>query len=135
MTPEDWKNVEDALSSPYGRVEFKNVSFSLKEKAAFIKLSNTLLKLTDNALIAYIVEVFAKKAVDCRIVEKRGIKLCKLIFGFFITICIFLFVKLGFSKISTKFIFLSPFSKFFNCFNIDRWKKRIILFSWERDRK
>ena len=23
MTPEDWKNVEDALSSPYGRVEFK----------------------------------------------------------------------------------------------------------------
>ena len=23
MPPEDWKNVEDALSSPYGRVEFK----------------------------------------------------------------------------------------------------------------
>ena len=23
MTPEDWKMVEDALSSPYGRVEFK----------------------------------------------------------------------------------------------------------------
>ena len=44
-------------------IKFKNVSFSLKEKAAFIKLSNTLLKLTDNALIAYIVEVFAKKAV------------------------------------------------------------------------
>lgn len=44
-------------------IKFKNISFSLKEKAAFIKLSNTLLKLTDNALIAYIVEVFAKKAV------------------------------------------------------------------------
>ena len=23
MTPEEWKKVEDALSSPYGRVEFK----------------------------------------------------------------------------------------------------------------
>lgn len=44
-------------------IEFKNVSFSLKEKAAFIKLSNTLLSLTDNALIAYVAEVFAKKAV------------------------------------------------------------------------
>ncbi len=44
-------------------IEFKNVSFSLKEKAAFIKLSNTLLSLSDNALIAYVAEVFAKKAV------------------------------------------------------------------------
>ncbi len=47
-------------------IKFKNVSFSLKEKAAFIKLSNTLLKLTDNALIAYIVEVFAKKSSNYR---------------------------------------------------------------------
>lgn len=44
-------------------VKFKNVKYSLKEKAAFIKLSNTLLNLTDNALIDYIVEVFSKKAV------------------------------------------------------------------------
>ena len=44
-------------------IKFANVTFKLKEKAAFIKLSNTLLILTDNALINYIVEVFAKKAV------------------------------------------------------------------------
>ncbi len=44
-------------------ISFTNVSFSLKEKAAFIKLSNTLLALTDNALISYISDVFAKKAV------------------------------------------------------------------------
>ena len=44
-------------------VKFKNVKYSLKEKAAFIKLSNTLLNLSDNALIDYIVEVFSKKAV------------------------------------------------------------------------
>ena len=42
---------------------FAKVSFKLKEKAAFIKLSNTLLALTDNDLIAYIVEVFSKRAV------------------------------------------------------------------------
>ena len=42
---------------------FTQVTFSLKEKAAFIKLSNTLLALTDNDLISYIVEIFAKKAV------------------------------------------------------------------------
>lgn len=44
-------------------IKFSNVSYSLKEKAAFIKLSNTLLKMTDNDLIAYIAKVFAKKAV------------------------------------------------------------------------
>lgn len=44
-------------------IKFAQVLFSLKEKAAFIKLSNTLLALTDNDLIAYIVEIFAKKAV------------------------------------------------------------------------
>lgn len=42
---------------------FTQVAFSLSEKAAFIKLSNTLLALTDNDLISYIVDVFAKKAV------------------------------------------------------------------------
>lgn len=42
---------------------FAKVPFKLKEKAAFIKLSNTLLALTDNDLIAYIAEVFAKRAV------------------------------------------------------------------------
>lgn len=44
-------------------INFSNVKYSLAEKAAFIKLSNTLLALTDNALIAYVVNVFAKKAV------------------------------------------------------------------------
>lgn len=44
-------------------ISFKQVAYSLSEKAAFIQLSNTLLKLTDNDLIAYIIEVFAKKAV------------------------------------------------------------------------
>ena len=44
-------------------ISFNNVTYALREKAAFIKLSNTLLMLTDNDLVAYIVEVFAKKAV------------------------------------------------------------------------
>lgn len=44
-------------------ISFTQISFSLAEKAAFIKLSNTLLTLTDNDLVNYIVEVFAKKAV------------------------------------------------------------------------
>ena len=52
-------------------IKFKNVSYKLKEKAAFIKLSNTLLALTDNALISYVAEVFAKKAV---ITENKLIK-------------------------------------------------------------
>lgn len=42
---------------------FSPVSWSLKEKGAFIKISNTLLSLTDNDLINYIVKRFAKKAV------------------------------------------------------------------------
>lgn len=42
---------------------FSNVAYALKEKGAFIKISNTLLALTDNDLIAYIVRIFAKKAV------------------------------------------------------------------------
>lgn len=44
-------------------IKFKNVKFALQEKAAFIKLSNTLLSLTDNALITYVVDVFSRKAV------------------------------------------------------------------------
>ena len=44
-------------------IAFAQVTFALHEKAAFIKLSNTLLALTDNNLSAYIVRVFAKKAV------------------------------------------------------------------------
>jgi len=44
-------------------IKFKNVSYALKEKGAFIALSNTLLAMTDNNLIAYVSEVFAKKAV------------------------------------------------------------------------
>lgn len=44
-------------------VKFKNITFSLKEKAAFMKLSNTLINLSDENLVAYIAEIFAKKAV------------------------------------------------------------------------
>lgn len=44
-------------------ISFKNVAFSLKEKAAFIKLSNTLLSLSDEPLLEYVAEIFAKKAV------------------------------------------------------------------------
>lgn len=44
-------------------IKFKNVPFSLKEKAAFIKLSNTLLAMTDDDLISYVANIFAKKAV------------------------------------------------------------------------
>ena len=44
-------------------VKFSSVSYSLKEKAAFIKLSNTLLAMSDTDLINYVAEVFARKAV------------------------------------------------------------------------
>ena len=44
-------------------IKFKNIKFSLAEKAAFIKLSNTLLNLTDNALIEYVADIFARKAI------------------------------------------------------------------------
>lgn len=44
-------------------VKFKNVTFALKQKGALIKLSNTLLEMTDNDLINYVSRVFAKKAV------------------------------------------------------------------------
>ncbi len=43
--------------------KFDKISFSLKEKGALIQLSNTLLALTDNDLMAYVVDIFAKKAV------------------------------------------------------------------------
>ena len=51
------------LSDNGNEIRFANVKFSLKEKGALIKLSNTLLAMTDNNLVAYIVEIFAKKAV------------------------------------------------------------------------
>ena len=44
-------------------IKFSKLSFSLKEKGALIQLSNTLLALTDNDLMSYIVDIFAKKAV------------------------------------------------------------------------
>lgn len=44
-------------------IKFKNISFALKEKGALIKLSNTLLTMTDNDLINYVSKVFAKKAM------------------------------------------------------------------------
>lgn len=44
-------------------IKFRNVSFALKEKGAFVGLSNTLLSMNDNDLINYVAEVFAKKAI------------------------------------------------------------------------
>jgi len=44
-------------------VKFRNVPFALKEKGALIKLSNTLLAMTDNDLINYVAQIFAKKAM------------------------------------------------------------------------
>lgn len=44
-------------------ISFKNVAFALKQKGALIVLGNTLLQKTDNDLIDYVAEVFAKKAV------------------------------------------------------------------------
>lgn len=42
---------------------FKQVKYSLSIKAGFIGISNTLLGLTDNDLVAYVVAYFSKKAV------------------------------------------------------------------------
>lgn len=58
--------VDFADGTPIGDIsdiKFRQASFALKEKAGFISLSNTLLGLTDNDLIAYVAEVFAKKLV------------------------------------------------------------------------
>ena len=44
-------------------ISFNNVSFSLAEKGALIKLSNTLLKMTDEDLVSYVADIFAKKAI------------------------------------------------------------------------
>ncbi|MGL5328221.1 MAG: phage major capsid protein [Peptostreptococcaceae bacterium] len=44
-------------------IEWINISFKLKEKGALIKLSNTLLKMTDENLIEYVANIFARKAV------------------------------------------------------------------------
>ena len=57
----DFVDGEDGEES--NDIKFTQVSFILEEKAAFIKLSNTLLALTDNDLIAYIIDIFAKKAI------------------------------------------------------------------------
>ncbi len=44
-------------------IKFTNINFLLKELGVFVQLSNTLLVLTDNDLLSYIEEVFARKAV------------------------------------------------------------------------
>ena len=69
----DFNDGEDGTGS--NDIKFTNVKYSLTEKAAFIKLSNTLLSLTDNALINYIVETFSKKAVVTE--NKMAIKIMK----------------------------------------------------------
>ncbi len=57
----DFTDGTDATESD--DIKFRKLSFSLKEKGALIQLSNTLLALTDNDLISYIVDIFAKKAI------------------------------------------------------------------------
>lgn len=69
----DFNDGEDGKES--NDIKFTNKKYSLTEKAAFIKLSNTLLSLTDNALINYIVETFSKKAVVTE--NKMAIKIMK----------------------------------------------------------
>lgn len=67
---------EDGTDGEEGNdIKFANISYKLKEKAAFIKLSNTLLALTDNALVNYVVDIFAKKAVITE--NKMGIETLK----------------------------------------------------------
>lgn len=44
-------------------IKFTNVKFALKEKGALLSLSNTILALSDTALILYVAKIFAKKAV------------------------------------------------------------------------
>lgn len=55
---EDGQTGEDINEGAFVPVEFR-----LRKKAAFTKLSNTLLKLTDNNLVSYIAKRFARKAV------------------------------------------------------------------------
>lgn len=55
---EDGQTGEDIDEGAFVPVEFR-----LRKKAAFTKLSNTLLKLTDNNLVSYIAKRFARKAV------------------------------------------------------------------------
>ncbi|MBQ9598865.1 MAG: phage major capsid protein [Clostridia bacterium] len=44
-------------------ISFTNIKYTLREKAAFVKISNTLLALSDTSLIEYVSRIFAKKAV------------------------------------------------------------------------
>ncbi|MBS4539820.1 phage major capsid protein [Clostridium sp. D2Q-11] len=67
---EDFETVSELIDFTDGTdgseandIKFRNVSFALKQKGALIKLSNTLLSMTDNDLIDYVAKVFAKKAV------------------------------------------------------------------------
>lgn len=56
-------------------ISFTNIEFKLKEKAAFIEISNTLLAMTDNNLIEYVSRIFARKAVITE--NKMGIAALK----------------------------------------------------------
>ena len=44
-------------------ISFKSIEYTLREKAAFIKMANTLFMLSDTSLIEYVSRIFAKKAV------------------------------------------------------------------------
>ncbi len=54
----DGDELEETTDFSFGKVKF-----SLREKGAIISLSNTLLALSDNDLLSYIIDIFAKKAV------------------------------------------------------------------------
>lgn len=70
FTVEDFETLSELVDFTDGTdgtegtdVKFKPVAFSLKSKGALITLSNTLLAMTDNNLVEYIADIFAKKAV------------------------------------------------------------------------
>lgn len=59
----DFTDGNEDMNDSTSEIKFRQVKFALKEKAALIKLSNTLLAMTDNDLIDYVATIFAKKAV------------------------------------------------------------------------
>lgn len=70
FTVEDFETLTELIDFTDGTdgteptdIKFNAVKFALKEKGAILKLSNTLLQMTDNDLVSYVARVFAKKAV------------------------------------------------------------------------
>lgn len=55
--------VDGTAMSDSNNLSFRQVTFSLKEKGAIIALNNTLLQFTDNDLINFVANKFAKRAL------------------------------------------------------------------------